>query len=239
MLLAEGFHLAEEALRAGASVEMAVVSPALEDSRAGLDLRESLGRRGVPVHEVAQGVLDDLQDARSPQPILLVVRRARSSLEAVLAAGPGTCLLAVAHGVQDPGNLGAMIRTADAAGATGFLSVGECADLYHPRTVRATMGSIFRLPVAETDADSLLETLRSRGILVVGADSAATAPYGSCDLRLPVAVFFGREGTGLPPEILGRMDRTARIPMAPGVDSLSVGAAAAVLLFEAARQRRG
>ena len=238
VFLAEGVHLAEEALRARAPIEMAVVSSGLHRLPGGPDVMRRLEEAGTEVLETTERVLESLQEARSPQPILLVVRRVARDLDSVLEGRPGVPLAVVAHGVQDPGNLGAILRTADAAGATCFLAAGESADLYHPRTVRATMGSIFRLPCARTEDDRLPSVLRARAWKLVGTDAAASVPHDGLDLCGPIALFFGREGSGLPADLGSQLDVTVRIAMHPGVNSLSVGAAAAVLLYEASRQRR-
>jgi len=238
VLVAEGLHLAAEALEAGADIEFAIVSPAIERSPEGLAIRERLERAGVVVHETADAVLESLQDARSPQPMVLVVRRRDPDLAAVLDERRGPALVMVTHGLQDPGNLGSISRTADAAGATAMVACGDGVDLFHPRAVRATMGSIFRLPATMADAGTLLVELRRRGIASVAADPRAKIEHVRCDMTSPVALWIGGEGGGLPPEILDAADRTARIPMAEGVESLAAPAAAAVLLYEAARQRR-
>jgi TrmH family RNA methyltransferase len=146
-------------------------------------------------------------------------------------------LVVTAVGVQDPGNLGSMVRTADAAGADAFFACGETADPYHPRAVRATMGSIFRLPPRDADPGMLIDRLRHAGIACLAADLGEGPAHHAHDLTGPTALFFGRESGGLPGEILSRLDERIRIPMRDDVDSLSVGAAAAVVLFEAARQR--
>lgn len=240
VFVAEGVHLALEALASGAPIETAVLSPRLARLAEGPGLRAGLEAAGVPVEEASDAVLDGLQDARTPQPIVLVVRQARYSLEDVVRGRAQPALLTVAVGIQDPGNLGAMLRTADAAAATGFLAVGDGADLHHPRVVRATMGSIFRLPaLALHDVEPVLAFLGSKGLVRVGADPASELLYDLYDLRGAVALFFGGEGGGLSPGLLRRLDGTVRIPMHTGVESLSVGAAAAVLLYEAIRQRRG
>ncbi len=237
ILVAEGVHLAQEALRAKADVEFAVVSPSIDRVAEGRDLRAQLVASGFEPHVVSDELLETLQDARSPQPVLLVVRHPRIGMAAVLAGRSGTPLIVVAHGIQDPGNLGAIARTADASSATGLLATGNGADLFHPRTVRATMGSIFRLPAAHADLDSAIEHLRRRAIRIVGADRDASRPLDGCDLRLPVALVLGSEGAGVADSVLRRLDEVVRIPMRPEVESLSVGAAAAVLLYEAVRQR--
>ncbi len=235
VFLAEGIHLAQEALRAGAGVELALVSSLLDRVPEGREIRLGLEKGDIPIEETSESLLDSLQDARSPQPILLVVRRIFR--DPVLEGRPGVPLIVVAHGVQDPGNLGSILRTAHAAGATGFIATGDGADLYHPRAVRATMGSIFRLPAWTADPGRVLDALRERGIARVAADAATGVAYDRRDFRAPTALFLGREGSGLPRELVERLDGAVRIPLHPGVDSLSVGAAAAVLLFEAARQR--
>lgn len=241
VFLAEGPHLAEEALagRAG-GVELAVVSPRLVEREAGLRLRAKIEAAGIECLETADAVLDALQDASAPQPVLLVVRRPdwppESGLTATRSPPP---LVVVLHGVQDPGNLGAILRSADAAGATAAFVCGDAADPFHPRAVRASMGAIFHLPVHAAEISELRATLGERSIAALAVDAAGSLDYSACDLRRPVALFFGREGSGLPPELLDDLTERVRVPMRPGVESLSVGAAAAVVLFEAARQRRG
>jgi TrmH family RNA methyltransferase len=237
VFLAEGMHLADEALRAGADVESAVVSPRLVESEEGLALRRRLESAGIPVLETSDGVLASLCDARSPQPVLLVVRDRGVTVEAAIEGRGGAPLLVVVHGVQDPGNLGTVLRTADAAAATGLIVTGDGADLHHPRAVRATAGSIFRLPAATERAEALFPRLAAHSISCIGTDPRSSTEYTSIALGGPVAIFLGGEGAGLPPTWLERMDSSVRIPMHPGVESLSVGAAAAVLLFEARRQR--
>jgi len=237
LFVAEGFHLAAEALSVPVDVTLAITSPAIERSDEGVDLLERLRTSGVEVHETTDAVLQTLQDARSPQPLLLVVRRPPTGLAEVLDATSGVPLVMATHGLQDPGNLGAVLRTAEAAGATGLVACGEGVDLFHPRVVRATMGSIFRLPVTAVKAEPVLEDLQHRGIESVAADPRAPDGYDEADMTRPTALWIGREGGGLPSAVLDRVSRRVRIPMAPGVESLSAGAAAAVLLYEAHRQR--
>jgi TrmH family RNA methyltransferase len=236
LLLAEGYHLAVEALASGAEALFAIVSPAIERSTEGKGIRERLREAGIEVHETSDPVLESLQDARSPQPLVLVVRLPRKSLAEALQDRTGPPLVAVADGLQDPGNLGSIVRTADAAGATGLVACGDGVDLFHPRVVRATMGSIFRLPVATAEAEALIEELARRGITSLAADPRAPKSYDECEMTGAVAVWIGREGPGLPSTVLERA-RGIRIPMARGVESLSAGAAAAVVLYEANRQR--
>ena len=235
--MAEGLHLAGEALAAGADLESALVSPRLFNTDEGREIARRLESAGVPLFEIADTVMETVSDTRTPQPVVVVTRRPVVALQSVVASAIGAPLVVVAHGLQDPGNLGTVLRTADAAGATGFVITGDGADLYHPKTVRATMGSIFRLQAVVSPLEDLVTALRAAGIATIGTDASSSEPYHTCDLRGPVALFFGREAHGLPAELTAVLDHRVRIPMRPGVDSLSVGAAAAVCLYEARRQR--
>jgi len=145
----------------------------------------------------------------------------------------------VAAGIQDPGNLGALLRTAEAAGATGAYLTDGAADPFSWKALRGSMGSAFRLPhrrrLATADALSRLE---ARGVTVVAADPEGGQRYDHADLRRPVAILLGPEGAGLAPTTRARASAAVAIPMARGVESLNVAVAAGVLLFEAARQRR-
>lgn len=237
VLIAEGVHLTEEALAAGAAVDSIVVAQGLDRMTEGRGLVTAARERGIPIHEVAPRLMEALQDARSPQPVLSIVRWSRPSVAAVLRDAGREPLIVVAHRVQDPGNLGSLLRTADAAGATALLVVEPAADLSHPRTVRATMGSIFRLPAAAGTLEEIREALLRAGVRTVGSSPSASASYFEENWRGALALFLGGEGAGLPPALLAGLDATVGIPMRAGVESLSVGAAAAVLLFEAKRRR--
>jgi TrmH family RNA methyltransferase len=239
VFLAEGIHLAQAALAARAPIVTAAWSTRLLATEEGRELHAALEGAGTAAVEVDPAVLSSIQDARSPQPITLVVRRPRWPPDAGLDAEAPGPLVVAACGVQDPGNLGTIVRTADAAGATACFACEGCADPFHPRAVRASMGSIFRLPVPRRAAADLAREGRARGLNLVATDPRGTTPLFACDLRGPLAVFLGSEGTGLPQDLLDASDWRVRIPLRRGVESLSVGAAAAVLLFEAVRQRGG
>jgi TrmH family RNA methyltransferase len=239
LLLAEGLHLAAEVLRSAVRVELVVSSPRLERAPGGRELLREIDDRGLPRVLVADAVLDDLQDARTAQPILMLVQRPERAPDAGLEPAGGVPLVAVADGVQDPGNLGSLLRTAHAAGATAFAATGEGADPFHPRAVRASAGSVLRFPPLVEPRSTLVERLRRRRIVCIGADPAGRLDHRRADLTRPVALFFGGEGRGLAPPLREVLDETVRIALQAEVESLSVTAAAAVLLFEAARQRAG
>lgn len=238
VFVAEGLHLVREALDSGAKVELIALSPRLQAGAEGRALLERIRAADAACFEAADSVLDSVQDARSAQPVLAVVRRPRWEPEAGLApASGGAALLVAVCGVQDPGNLGAIVRAADAAGAGACYVCGATVDPFHPRAVRATMGSLLRLPVLAADAVELRARLRERGVAAVAADPRGETVYSAADLTRPLGLFLGAEGGGLPASLVEACDERLRIPLRAGVESLSVSAAAAVLLFEAARQR--
>jgi RNA methyltransferase, TrmH family len=151
----------------------------------------------------------------------------------------GVPLVVVMVGLQNPGNVGGLLRSAEAASATGaYLSEGT-ADPFSWKALRGSMGSAFRVPhVRGISGRSALERARQRGLQVVATDAHAPAAYDEVDFRRPTALLFGAEGSGLAGELAASADRRVRIPMQAPVESLNVGVAAGVLLFEAARQRR-
>jgi TrmH family RNA methyltransferase len=236
LLIAEGVHVAREAIAARCEIEGAIFDPRLAASEEGVSVLAALGERSVPCHEVATSVMDGLQDARSPQPLLLWVRTA------TLVGRPWRTtqdpLIVVCDGVQDPGNLGAIVRSSDAAGAAGLILTGSSADAHHPRSVRASMGSMFRLPVERMELADATRRLKGENLTLIGTRVAAGEDYRDAPLRGPCALFFGAEGAGLDESFLSTLDHTVTIPLHEEVESLSVGAAVAVTLFEAVRQRR-
>jgi TrmH family RNA methyltransferase len=237
VFLAEGLHLAQEAIQSGVEIEMAVFSAGLLTSPEGVAIMASIESRGLQLVEVSDPVLQSVQDARTAQPVMLLVRFTPQSPASCIPTEPDSPLIVVAHGIQDPANLGSLMRTAEAAGATALLSTCGGADLFHPRTVRGSMGSIFRLPVATVELDPLLELLAERDISTRASRAEGGEIYHSADLTGALALFIGGEGAGLPEELCSRLDGCLRIPLMTAVESLAVPAAGAVLLFEAARQR--
>src|SRR5713226_7363597 len=233
LMLLEGPKLIEEALASGIAVVEAAASPRLA-VRGGLV--DAIRARGVAVRLVDEGVLASLSEVETSQGILALARRPAFD-EARLYEG--TPLVLVAAGIQNPGNLGALLRTAEAAGATGAYLTDGAADPFSWKALRGSMGSAFRLPHRRrlTTADALAR-LEAHGISVVAADPRGALAYDEADLRRPVAILLGPEGAGLAAAAMSRAEASVAIPMARGVDSLNVSVAAGVLLFEAARQRR-
>ena len=221
--LGDGVKLLEEAARWGAPLTAVVYTPgtALPALPA-----------GVRLVEVPADVMRSVSPMEAPQGALFLARMPRQELPESL---PGRRYLAL-EGVQDPGNVGTILRTADAFGADGLLLLPGCADLYNPKTVRSSMGALFRLPAWSCTLPQL-EALAERAALpLLGAALRAdTVDVRRADLRRGI-VLVGSEGRGLSAGALAACDRTVRIPMSERCESLNAAAAAAVLLWEGCRQ---
>ena len=232
----EGIRLHERAMRAGVSVEVALVAQSFAgggEERV-LRLLAELDSSGCHVHVVPDEIVRQLTDRRDIGAIVgLVHLPAACPIDRSLAGlepQPGTIL--VAAGVEDPGNVGAMIRTALAAGASAFVAVG-ISDPYHPKAVRTSMGAVFRLPILLCpEMGPLIEALNRRGVATVGAVSRGGSPPEGLGPDLPaLAVLVGSEAFGLSAETCAELDHLVSIPMSSDVDSFSANAAAAILLY--------
>jgi len=236
LALLEGTKLLEEAVAAGAAITEVAASPRAGRTPRGRALLHALEARRVQVSYMDEDVLASVSEAETSQGVVALARRPAFAEEAMLAGRP---LLLVAVGIQNPGNVGALLRAAEAAGATGAYLAEGCADPFSWKALRGSMGSAFRIPhVRRVAARETLERLRARGVATVAATTSGGAPYDQVDLTRPVALVLGNEGAGLDDEILAAASARVAIPMKGGVESLNVAVAAGILLFEAARQRR-
>ena len=207
------------------------------EEKEGKEIRRRASACGIRPELVSDGVFAYLSDTQTPQGILCVVGQLSYSLEEVADASCPHML--VLDRLQDPGNVGTILRTAEGAGVTGILLDGECADIYNPKTIRSTMGSVFRMPFYYIqDLEEGIRYLKKRGICTYAAHLEGKRAYDEEDYRRPCAFLIGNEGNGLRPEIADLADTYIRIPMAGEVESLNAAIASAVLMFEAGRQRR-
>ena len=223
LFLCDGVKLYEEALRWGADIQTVLFTP---------DRRPQQFPRGVRAVQVPEGLMSALSPAKTPQGLLFLCRQPRTQLPGKLT---GSRYL-VLDGLQDPGNVGTIWRTADAFGTDGLILTRSCADPWHSKTVRATMGAAFRLPVWESEPEMLAKVLNEANIPL----------YGTClredtvDLRSydggPAAVVIGNEGNGISDEVLRLCCRTWKIAMESKGESLNAAAAAAVVLWELYRR---
>jgi TrmH family RNA methyltransferase len=235
LCLLEGPRLVAEALEAGLEVVEAAASERAESSPAGRAALAALRQRGVPVRALSAELVSSLSEAETSQGLVGLARRPSFPDGAVFR---GTPLVVVADGVQNPGNLGGLLRTAEAAGASGAILAHGCADPFSWKALRGSMGSAFRVPhLRGIPIDQALDLLEARRIPILATSAHGERRYDELDLRGPAAIVVGAEGAGLPAAVLDRAAARLRIPLREPVESLNVGVAAALVLFEAARQR--
>ncbi len=242
-VLLDGLHLVQEARAAGVPISAAAFASKLLATPDGLARRlaTTLAGLGCRVVQVSDAVMEAMSPVSTPSGVVALATRPRHDLPALVPTGPAApraALIVVAVDVQDPGNIGAMIRAAEAGGATGFVSAGVSADPFGWKALRGAMGSAFRLPVVrEPDTASVLKTLKDAGVRLLATVPDARLPFDAVDLTQSCALLLGGEGPGLAPELQALADASIAIPMQEPVESLNVASAAALLIYEARRQR--
>jgi TrmH family RNA methyltransferase len=236
-ILLDGTHLVTDAAAAGLSLETVAFTARAASTPEAARLIERLATTPVELVQVSESMMAAMSPVSSPSGVVAIAGRPASSLDHVLHAAPALVVGAV--DVQEPGNVGAVVRAAEAGGATGAVFCGASADPFGWKALRGSMGSALRLPVAaDVPLEHALAAARTAGIRVV-----ATIPRGgdrpdALDLCKPTLLLFGGEGSGLSDEVLAAADARASIPMRAPVESLNIAVSAALLVYEASRQRR-
>lgn len=234
--LIEGVHLIQEALKRAADVKTIVY-----DAERGIPLElaeeasEAAADNKAEWIQASRAVMAKCTGTDTPPPVFAVVSKLPVNKDGLYGAD---CLVAVLDGVRDPGNAGTIIRSADAVGADAVILGKGCVDLYNPKTVRSTMGSLFHLPIIEADLTELLPEARARGVKLVGTSLQAEHTCYSYDWTQPTWLLLGNEAEGLSQAVRQQMDESVIIPMLGQAESLNVAMASTILMFEALRQRR-
>jgi RNA methyltransferase, TrmH family len=233
LALLDGWHLIDEALRAKLAIDTIAVIQDATDTR---PLLSRAHDRNIPIVEVSSSVMDALSPVRTPSGVVALVERQTASIDAVLEQAPALILMAV--DMQDPGNVGAIVRSAEAGGATAVAFAGASCDPWGWKALRASMGSTLRVPILqEKDPGRIAEALQAAGVQLFAAVPRGSQEIHRVDMSGSIAFMLGGEGTGLPATLLERASAQITIPMTPPVESLNAAVAAALLVYEARRQR--
>jgi TrmH family RNA methyltransferase len=236
LLLLDGAHLVAEAIAAGLRVHEVVVFEEALDREEMRRITDLISLRHIVLVSGSASVMDAISPVRSRSALVAIADKPTQKHEQLYAPGPA--LVAVAVDVQDPGNLGAIARVAEAAGASGFVAAGQSADPFGWKALRGSMGSALRLPIAvHARADDAVAEARRHGCRIVAASPKGGHSLFDADLIGPVAILVGAEGAGLPESARAAAELNVTIPMAPPVESLNAAVAAALLLYEARRRR--
>jgi TrmH family RNA methyltransferase len=231
----EGPDLIDAALESGVPFEALFVDRESLQRPDVADLVERAERARVRVFALAPGVLDRVADATTPQPVMAAVHFSVYQLSEVSTAR----MILVLDNLRDPGNAGTIIRSADAAGVSAIVLSGDCVDPFNPKTLRASAGSVFHVPLVLAPLETTLASLRERGVRSFATVVSGATPYLDCDLSGACAVVIGNESAGLSAAHAALCDERMTIEMVGSAESLNAGVAASLIAFEALRQRRG
>jgi TrmH family RNA methyltransferase len=234
VFVAEGIKVVEAALHSGAAIEAIYVDSVAGLSEAASMLLDEAESLGIRIFGLAPGVMDRVADAVTPQPILAVVHFVDRNIATI---DTGTIFVLV--DVRDPGNIGTIIRSADAAGIDALIACDGCGDIYGPKVVRSSAGSLFHLPLVRGGAPlEVLGSLRDKGFTTIATVASDASDYADIELSQPLAMVFGNESQGLSAQLVAMCASSIMIPIAGGAESLNVAMAATVFSFELNRRRR-
>jgi TrmH family RNA methyltransferase len=226
----EGLRIVGEAVQTGAEIVQIVTAPDLLISAFGRETAIRAEQNGAMRVEVTKAVFAALSEKDGPQGIAAVIRQRWTALEAFPARPDRLCYVAL-ESPQDPGNIGTVIRTAEAVGAAGLILIGDSADPYDPGSVRASMGAIFDLPLARASFESFITWARERGIRIIGTSGASPTDYRAVRYAPPQALLMGSEREGLSAAQQAACDVVVRLPMVGRSDSLNLAVATGVMLY--------
>jgi RNA methyltransferase, TrmH family len=228
----EGPHLLEEALRAGLRVKTIFVAHNADRLLSALPVPPE-----TEILQLQAKLLDSALATETPQPIAALVEPPRWSWPHILSQNQKRALIVVLAGIQDPGNLGTILRSAEAFGASGVVSLPGTVSAWNPKAVRASAGSVFRVPFLAASEQECFEKLHDAGVKIISTSVNAAQPADRLELTGPVALIIGNEGNGVADNLTAKADARITIPCPGPVESLNAAVAASVLLYEAARQR--
>jgi len=238
LIFVEGLRLCEEAQRSNLTIDAVIVSEELLRKERAAQAIAELSHVSKRTASVSEKLLESISYTKTPQGIVVLAHRPDSSEEHLAASLARNPLLVVLHQINNPVNVGAILRTAEAAGATGVITTRNTSDPFSPKSLRGAMGSAFRLAIwSGPTYDETIEWCRERGVTTACADGEADTDYTDLDWTKGIALLLGPESTGFSPQELMNADRTVKISMRGLAESLNVSVAAGILLFEAARQR--
>ncbi|MDP3025489.1 MAG: RNA methyltransferase [candidate division Zixibacteria bacterium] len=236
--LIEGVRLCQEALSSDWEVELILFSGEFSESSVGQRLIEEFSKRGIEVFGIKKKEIEKLTDTETPQGIVALVKKKKFTLSKDILKK--SSLLLGLDNIRDPGNLGTMIRTADAAGTNGVLLSKGCVELYNPKVIRSTMGSIFHLPVVEgLDLKEVLPEMKVSGFKIFSSEVHQGKDYTKISYPEKICLLIGGESSGISKEVSNLADERIKVPIFGKAESLNASVAAGILLYEMVRNKKG
>jgi TrmH family RNA methyltransferase len=237
-IFVEGLRLCEEAIRSNLTIEAVIYSDRIAQKDRATQLIRELEEVAPKSASVSEQLLASISYTKTPQGIIVLASRPTITEKEFARRQANTPLLLILHRISNPVNLGAILRTAEAAGATGALTTAGTTDPFGPKSLRGAMGAAFRLPIwTDVEYVRAVDWCRKRAIQTVCADVDAGQSYDEIDWRQSTALILGAESAGVSPEEIAAANEAVRIPMKGSTESLNVAVAAGILLYEAHRQR--
>ncbi|HQZ82280.1 MAG TPA: RNA methyltransferase [Pyrinomonadaceae bacterium] len=238
MVFVEGLRLAGEALRSELAIGECFITENFSENTQGTEILALVEDRNVPVSLCSEAAFRSIADTTNPQGIILVADRPADDFRERLLSSVNPALLVYCFEISDPSNLGALLRTAEAAGVSGVVLSPNSTDPFAPKALRASMGAAFRVPImAGVDITGLQELAAENGASMLAAVAESGEYHFEADLRKAVVIVLGGEANGLPADVVEACDAKIRIPMQSGVESLNLAVSGAIILYEAVRQR--
>ncbi|HEY9063213.1 MAG TPA: RNA methyltransferase [Pseudobacteroides sp.] len=234
LFIAEGLRFVEEAIKENALIDKIVVSSTFLENKSSLNIMDEIHSMGLSYFVASDKVFKEISDTQSPQGILAIIRKKDAALWDVIK---GSDKIVMLESLQDPGNMGTIIRTADAAGMTGVILSKGCVDVYNRKVLRSTMGSIFHLPIHQSpNFISTINLIKAKGIKVYAAHLDGTINYYGMDECQNAAIIIGNEANGISDEAAKAADCLVKIPMPGKAESLNASVAAGILMYEIVRK---
>lgn len=231
----EGIRFVEEAFKENAQIDKILISEKLASVKGGEELLAKINVSGYGTYMLNEKLFKEISETESPQGVLAVIKTRQYDFSDIM--GDNNFIL-ILESIQDPGNMGTIIRTADAAGITGIVMSKGCVDIYNPKVLRSTMGSIFRVPIYMSgDLRETMNCIKKKGIKVYAAHLKGEINYFKADFKGNIAVVIGNEANGISDMAAECSDELLKIPMSGRIESLNASVAASVLMYEAVRQR--
>ncbi len=231
----EGIRFVYDAIDNEQKINKIIISDKLETLNGGNQLISRISEACSDIYAVPDKLFREISDTQTPQGVLAVLEKRHTDLQATIKAGNAIVVL---DGLQDPGNVGTIIRTADAAGVSAVLMTKGCVDLYSPKVLRSTMGSVFHMPIFENlDITDIIQMLKANDYKVIASHLEGENNYYDEDLACKSAIIVGNEANGINDETAAAADRLVKIPMPGRAESLNASIAAGIMIYELVRQR--
>ncbi|MBU5677001.1 23S rRNA (guanosine(2251)-2'-O)-methyltransferase RlmB [Alkaliphilus sp. MSJ-5] len=233
----EGVRIVEECLKHNGDIEYVIFSEELHQVQGGSDLLNKVSSKGHTIYQLPSQLFSKLATTESPQGIMAVVNMKNSSLEDLKFEDVDNLFFVILDRIQDPGNMGTIIRTAESAKVDAVIITKGSVDPYNSKTLRATMGAIFHLPIIQCDNDVWIEYLKQKNVELIAADLDTDKTYIDIDYNKNIGIVIGNEANGINSNILSSVDERVIIPILGKIESLNASVAAGILIYKAAEEK--